>query len=236
MIGVKPRLVHGVVIIEILSPEKVAARSSITFRPGVEVMQMGGHLRNAETAILGLRWQLIEAANQDRLLIMSHDRGARKHSGVIAALVESPDGLVGNARIRCDPEVWICPQPLNVEMLWGKSIVKLEAVLAFLHMPVELATPLERASVRWVPSVVGALPGRMSKPRVRQRTREKHWRNVERIKEGCDRRAASQLALPGRTAISSPGAKAALGDKVTRTGQKAHLEKFTPAESWLYDL
>src|SRR4029077_8259557 len=206
MIGVKPRLVHGVVVIEILSPEKVAARSSITFRPGVEVMQMGGHLRNAETAIMGLLRQFIEAANQDRLLIMSHDRGARKHGGVIAALIESPDGLVGNARIRCDPEFWICPQPLDEELLWRKSVVKLEAVRALYYLSIELATPLEGETVRRVNSMVGALVRMMCKSWVRQGTRRKDWRNVERVKEGRDRWAASRLALPGRTTITSPGA------------------------------
>src|ERR1700719_5322883 len=183
MIRVKPRLLHGAVIIEILSPEKVTARSSIAFRSGVEVMQMGRHLRNSETAVLGLCRQFIEAANHERLLIMSHDRGGREHRGVISALVESPDGLPGNARIRSDPKVVISPQALDEEVLWRKLGVILEAVRARYHTSIELATPLEGEPVRWVNAMVGALPGRMSEPRGRQRTRGKDWRNVERIKE-----------------------------------------------------
>jgi hypothetical protein len=170
-------------------------------------MEMGRDFRNSETAVMGLAGKFIEAANQEGPLIVSHDRRTRKHPRLIAAQIESPDGLRRNTCVRSDSEVRIGPNPLNVEILRRKLAIKLEAVCAFDNLPIELPPPFIGATGCRVDAVVGALSRRTDKSRIRQRTRRKDWRNVKWIEEGCDRRAASQLARPRpASSRSSPGA------------------------------
>src|SRR6266511_3336783 len=104
------RLLGGEVIIEILSAEKPAARTAIALRGSVKVVQVRGHLRNAEAAVLALRWQFIEPANQPGFLITADHGGAGKRCHVSrerTTQVESTDLLRGNVCIRTDPEIVI---------------------------------------------------------------------------------------------------------------------------------
>jgi len=199
--GAKPRLLPGVVIVVELSSEEEATRSAVTFWSRVIVVQMGRNLGNSEPAVLRLRRQFVEPANQKWSLIMGHDSGARNHSGVTAALVESPNGLHRDASVRCNPEVMVCPQALDEIDLWRIPVEVLEAVLSRPQHSIVLAASLVGAIDCGINCVVGALLRRKLKCRIRQRTRRHDWRNVKGIEEGWNERTASGLAAPGRAAL-----------------------------------
>ena len=99
MVGGESRLLTSEVVIEILSAEKPTAGTAVAFGGGVEIVQVGGHLRDAEAAVLVLRRQFIEAANQPRLLIVTDDCRSGECSDVARrrpTQIVSPDRLRGN--------------------------------------------------------------------------------------------------------------------------------------------
>ncbi len=59
----KPRLLHGVVMVEILSTEEPSAGTSVALRSRVKIMQVGANLGDSKPAILALDGQLVEPAN-----------------------------------------------------------------------------------------------------------------------------------------------------------------------------
>src|SRR5262245_61232052 len=78
MCGSKARLLGSVVVIKILSAEEPSAWTTVAFGSVVEIVQVGGRLRDAKAAVLALWRQFIESANQPRFLIASDDGGAWK--------------------------------------------------------------------------------------------------------------------------------------------------------------
>src|ERR1044071_6537420 len=154
------RLLSGEVLIEILPAEKPATGTAVALRRGVKIVQMGGHLWNAEAAVLALRWQLVVAANQPWLLIVSDDRRAwhcRDVAGGAAAQIKSPDCLSRNVRIRSEPEIVVCSDAFDVILLRRVLGKELEKICSRPQRSVVLATSLVRETGGWIDRVVGKL-------------------------------------------------------------------------------
>ena len=144
--GSETGLLQGVVVVEVLSAEEVAAWAAIAFRSCVEIVQVSGDFRHAEPAILVLRRQFIESANHDRLLVAGYNRrpGCDCHiTRISAALIKAPDGLGGNIGVRSDAEIRIGTHPLDEVVLHRILSEELKAVRPGPQGAVELTAALE---------------------------------------------------------------------------------------------
>src|SRR2546426_1886329 len=247
-VEVKSRLLRGEVVIEILSPEEPAAGPAVAFRSGMEVVQVRGHLRDSEAAILALVRQFVEAANQPRLLIVADDGGTGE-SGHVAgrrpAQVVSPNGLRRNVRVRGDPEIRIGPDALDEILLRRILVEELKAIGPWDQRAVELPAALKRKiPVVRVRSVVGTYLRRSAEcqSRVGQRARLQLRRDGHGINERRSRlRAATYIAAakaaPAEAARGGPGGgQFLLSPEEPRARHETHLHQVAPGESRLHKL
>jgi len=158
MVGSEPGLLRREVVIEVLPAEEPAAGTAVALWSGVEVVQVRGHLRYAEAAILALVRQLDEAANHPRGLIVGDDGGTGEGgyvAGRRSAQVVSPNGLRRNVCIRSDPEIRIGPDALDEKLLRLILVEKLESVRTGNQRTVELAASLKGKAGCGIDSIVG---------------------------------------------------------------------------------
>src|SRR6266705_802449 len=201
MVGGKSGLLRGEVVVEVLSAEEPSARAAIALRGSMEVVQVRGHLRDSEAAILALVRQLVEAANHPRCLIVADDGGAWEGGHVAgrrSAQVVSPDGLRGDVGVRGDPEIRIGPDALDEILLRRILVEELKAIGPWDQRAVELPAALKRKiPVVGVRNVVGTYLRRSAEcqSRVGQRARLQLRRDGHGINERRSRlRAATYIA------------------------------------------
>ena len=203
-------------VVEVSALEEVA-RVAIALRRRVTVVQVSADRRQPEAAILILRRQLVEVADQDRLSVMGHVDGSRYIDRLVfgrGADREAPEGL--EWKVRGHAHV---PRPLShrVELLRRKLRERLMRDLAAF-------TRGRVRSRRW----------RWSERGRRLNLHGPIARGREQIIEGSCRRATTDVVVVVR--ISRARTQAPLRDQVPRARQETHLEEVAPAQPGFDDL
>src|SRR5262249_30678932 len=130
-------------------------------------------------------------------------RGKDRRVGrwVGAALIEAPDGLGPNFRVRRDAKVCVLPDALDEELLRRELTEKLKTITTWSQDPVELPTALKRKlrcridGVVWAGGWGGGESGIAELPLGKNR----HYRHG--VDERRGRRAAAQHALAWAPAV-----------------------------------
>src|SRR5438552_8043293 len=201
--------VRVVLVVEVSALEEVA-RVAIALRRRVTVVQVSADRRQPEAAILILRRQLVEVADQDRLSVMGHVDGSRYIGRLVfgrGADREAPEGPAW--RYRGHAHV---PRPLShrVELLRRKLRERLMRDLAAF-------TRGRVRSRRW----------RWSERGRRLNLHGPIARGREQIIEGSRRRATTDVVVVVR--ISRARTQAPLRDEIPRARQETHLEEVASA-------
>src|SRR5215813_973184 len=230
-IKTKSGLLHRVVIIEVLTPEKPTAGAAIALWTRVEIVQVSRCLGNSKTTCGCAGGQLIKTTHQHGGLIAGDNRGSRKDrrisGGVRSSLVESPYRLGRDPRVRSYTKIRVLPHSFDEKFLRWKLVEKLETVRSRSEHAVELASAFEGEPVCRVDGAVGTDSRRHGEPRIAELSLGQHRRNGEGVNKRRGRRAAAQLTGAGIAAAIGPSTQPALRYEIAAAGEQPEFDRFS---------